>query len=145
MAAREMHHYTECGLDYAWLKNGFRVERTSYGPKVVVEHASELDRAIAEVVLRRKRHLAFSEVDFLRGLLGLSRAELAVRLGTDAAEVAHWESIDDPVRPDADAALRGLVLDHLGRPAVLPDPESRQQEIELVATRSDGRWTIAIR
>ena len=87
---RKPYHYTECGLDYVYLLDGFKVIKTEYGPAVRVVNASKLDRAIALAIVRRQKKLTGQEVRLLRGLLDMTQEELGQALGKDAQSVARW-------------------------------------------------------
>ena len=43
----ERYHYTECGLDYVYLVNGYTWHQTPYGRGVSIEDADGLHDAIA--------------------------------------------------------------------------------------------------
>ncbi|MFC7332447.1 helix-turn-helix domain-containing protein [Rhodocista pekingensis] len=143
------HHYVECGLDYVWLEGGFVREETAYGPAVRVEHASALDRAIAEAVVRHRRHLTGQEVRFLRGLMDLTQEGLAALLGKDAQSVARWERARTRIPPTEDRALRQLFLEHAGSAQSFTETARRTAAIrgEVVALSASGgeggSWRVA--
>ena len=110
----EMYHYTECGLDYVYLVNGYVVLDTGYGPAVQVEHAEQLDRQIALAIINHQGPLTGQEVRFLRGLLDLTQAELGDLLGKDAQSVARWERLKTAIPPTEDRALRQIYLEETG-------------------------------
>ena len=110
----ELYHYTECGLDYVFLVNGFVVHDTGYGPAVEVGHADRLDRQIAEAIIDHQGPLTGQEVRFLRGLLDLTQAELGDLLGKDAQSVARWERSKTAIPPTEDRALRQIYLEETG-------------------------------
>lgn len=86
-----MYHYTECGLKDVWLMNGFKELSTSYGKAVSVEHADQLDRAIARLVIEKPRKLRGAEFRFLRKQLGQSQVSIAKAWGISHETVAKWE------------------------------------------------------
>jgi DNA-binding transcriptional regulator YiaG len=88
---KKPYHYTECGLDYVYLVDGFKVIETAHGPAVQVSNASKLDRTIALAVVRHQSRLTGQEVRFLRGLLDMTQEELGRTLGKDDQTVARWE------------------------------------------------------
>lgn len=101
------YHYTECGLDYIWLLNGFRRHQTPYGEGVSITEADQLHEVIARAVVTSKRLLRGQEVRFLRSLLQMSQEGLGDLLGMSRASVARWEGAPDDAIPDtADRALR---------------------------------------
>lgn len=102
-----MYHYTMCGLDYVYLRNGYRKHDTAYGEGVSIENADALDREIAICVISSYGRLRGQEVRFIRSLLGTSQAELATRLGVKRLTVARWEKAPiTPIPGPADRTLR---------------------------------------
>ena len=85
------YHYTESGLDYVYLVDGFEVIETAYGPAVQVIQAGKLDRAIAATIVGLQKRLTGQEVRFLRGLMDITQQDLGRLLGKDAQTVARWE------------------------------------------------------
>ncbi|HET6619161.1 MAG TPA: helix-turn-helix domain-containing protein [Dongiaceae bacterium] len=111
---RKPYHYTECGLDYVYLVDGFEVAETGYGSVVRVANAGKLDRAIALAVVRRQSRLTGQEVRFLRGILDMTQAELGNALGKDAQSVARWEKGKTELPPTEDIAIRQIYLEKTG-------------------------------
>lgn len=109
-----MYHYTECGLDYVYLVNGYIVHDTEYGPAVEIERPDLLDRQIALTIVNQQRFLTGQEVRFLRGLLDLTQSELGELLGKDAQSVARWERKRTEIPPTEDRALRQIYLEASG-------------------------------
>ena len=145
-----LHHYVESGLDYVWLAGGFVREETPYGAAVMVENASALDRALADVVLRHRRHLTGQEVRFLRGLVDLTQEDLGKLLGKDAQSVARWERSKTKIPPTEDRALRQIFFEYLGSQQRFTDTTRQVAAIErdvntLTARETEGgSWSIAL-
>ncbi|MBX9942914.1 MAG: helix-turn-helix domain-containing protein [Reyranella sp.] len=91
MTDRHLFHYTQSGLDNVWLANGWRREKTDYGPAFAIDHAETLHRAIADAIVRFPGPLRGQEARFLRTVLGLSQEHFAKLLGVDRATVIRWE------------------------------------------------------
>ncbi|MFZ2208588.1 MAG: hypothetical protein WAV22_07955 [Porticoccaceae bacterium] len=72
-----MHHYTESGLPYVWLADGYRLEPTACGEALSVQDADGLHRAIARWVAESLPRLHGREVKFLRLEPDCTQAELA--------------------------------------------------------------------
>lgn len=105
-----MHHYTESGLPYVWLVDGYRLEPTAYGEALSVQDADGLHRAIARWVAESLPRLHGREVKFLRLELDCTQAELAGRLGATEQTVSLWErQPSKPIPAAADRLLRLLV------------------------------------
>lgn len=105
-----MHHYTESGLPYVWLADGYRLEPTAYGEALSVQDADGLHRTIARWVAESLPRLHGREVKFLRLELDCTQAELASRLGATEQTVSLWErQPSKPIPAAADRLLRLLV------------------------------------
>lgn len=105
-----MYHYTISGLDNVWLKNGYEIKETRYGPAVSIHDADQLDKAIAEHLLSKKGPLNGQELRFLRTLLGLSQEGLGNMVGVKEQTVSLWERKrqHEAVPTHADAFVRML-------------------------------------
>lgn len=104
---RAMFHYTSCGLNNVWLRNGWAAKKTPYGKGVAIRDVEGLHRAIARTIVARKPKLSGAEFRFLRKELELSQASLAKLFGNDAQSIALWEK-RSKVPTWADRLIRGL-------------------------------------
>lgn len=105
--ASSKYHYTESGLDWVYLANGFTWHETPYGAGIAVRHVDGLHAAIAHAVIGSPRQIRGQEVRFLRTMLDLSQEELARALGVKRVQVARWEGArTKPLPGTADRALR---------------------------------------
>jgi DNA-binding transcriptional regulator YiaG len=111
---KKPYHYTECGLDYVYLVDGFEVIETAHGPAVQVAQASKLDRAIAAAIVDHQKRLTGQEVRFLRGLMDMTQEALGRALGKDAQTVARWEKGQTELPPTEDIVLRQIYLEATG-------------------------------
>lgn len=101
------YHYTMCGLDYVYLRNGYRTHETEYGQGISIERADGLDRMIALIIITSHSRLRGQEVRFLRSLIDFSQAEIAAELGVKRVTVARWEgATHTPIPGPADRVLR---------------------------------------
>ena len=137
------YRYTECGLDYVYLMDGFEVIKTGYGPVVQVANASKLDRAIALAIVRRQSRLTGQEVRFLRGLLDMTQAELGAALGKDAQTVARWEKDKTEIPVTEDIAVRQIYLEKTGHHQ--PFLETSRQVAELKTRLEEVRFKLKAR
>ena len=85
------YHYTECGLDYIYLRNGYDVVKTTQGLKLHIHNVEGLHRAIGEMLVSDKKHLDGNEFRFLRHELNMTQLNLSALLGVDVQTVANWE------------------------------------------------------
>lgn len=109
-----MYHYTMCGLDYVFLRSGFRVRQTDYGSGVSIKNAEALDWAIAAIIITSPPRIRGQEVRFLRSLLHYSQNALANELGVKRITVARWEGVPNtPIPGTADRALRTVAANRL--------------------------------
>ncbi len=103
----EQYHYTQCGLDYVYLVNGFSIEETPYGPGVAIEKADQLHDLIARTIITSPHALRGQEVRFLRSMLDVSQTGLGDLLGKSRASIARWEAAEhEPIPGEADRFLR---------------------------------------
>lgn len=118
-----MYHYTECGLDHVWLRNGYHVRKTPYGRAVSVENVDGLHRLLAGKLTKKPGRLSGKEVRYLRNFLGLSQGSLGDMLGVSDQSVSLWERKGQvPKAPDS--LLRFVVvakLDNKTRVGALVD------------------------
>ncbi|MFO1046399.1 MAG: helix-turn-helix domain-containing protein [Geminicoccaceae bacterium] len=108
----EFYHYTESGLDYVYLANGFDIRETERGEMVSFVDLDGLHRAIGHFIVTGRRRLSGAEMRYLRQELGLSQAALARLLGATERTVARWETGHNKPSPAAEGALRLLYQEH---------------------------------
>lgn len=107
----EMHHYTECGLGYVWLKGGYSQRQTAYGPAVAFDDVDGLHREIARFVVERIPELRGAEVKFLRLEMALTQAELGAQLGVSEQTVSLWERKPEGPMPATPQKLLRLLAE----------------------------------
>ena len=73
--------------------------------------------AVAFELLKLEGRLVAEEARFLRHRLQLTQKELAARMGIHPVTVGSWESKIEPISPQHDHILRGMVLAELIEPA----------------------------
>jgi putative transcriptional regulator len=146
---RKPYHYTECGLDYVYLLDGFEIVKTAHGPAVRVVNASKLDRAIALAIVRRQKKLTGQEVRLLRGLLDMTQEELGRALGKDAQSIARWEKGKTELPATEDIAIRQIYLEKNGHRQKFIDTSRQVAELrkrmDEVKFKIKGRdtWSLA--
>lgn len=108
------YHYRECGLDYVYLRNGFRISETPRGEIVHIENIDSLHCAIGEYIALEKKSLTGKEFRFLRHELGLSQSMLGVTLGKSGQTIARWEKDQNAIDGAAERLLRLIYIERLG-------------------------------
>lgn len=128
------YHYTECGLDYVYLLDGFEVMETGHGQVTRVSDASGLDWAIAKVIIDRMRFTG-REARFIRGLLDMGQAELARTSGSPIDTLERGNS-EIPVTVEKD--IRRLCEEKL----ISRTAKSTWSLIEESADRAGPCWGL---
>lgn len=108
-----MFHYTSCGLQNIWLKNGYEVIDTEYGKATSIHDLTGLHAAIGMYIINNKPNLSGAEVRFLRKELDLSQAHLAMLLGVSEISIRGWESNRSKITKPSDKLLRTLYSAHV--------------------------------
>ena len=103
-----MMHYTSCGLQNIWLRNGFTVLKTVYGEATSIHDQEGLHKAIGLYLVNNKPKLTGSELRFLRKELDLSQAHLALLLGVSEPSIRGWENNRSKVTAPAEKMLRAM-------------------------------------
>lgn len=87
----DRYHYTECGLDYVYLLNGFTA--IEYGDEIIyaVNNAEGLHRSIGESILQKTSLLTGDEIRFLRKEMDMSQKDIAHVFGNSDQTIANWE------------------------------------------------------
>jgi DNA-binding transcriptional regulator YiaG len=144
----DLYHYTDCGLDYVWLLNGFTFHRTPHGDGVSIKDARALHARLALDMIAQPHPLQGQDVRFLRGLLRVSQEGLARVLRQQRGSVARWEADPNKDIPGAaDSALRMFYALKAGGHDVAVKVVDLLQEIDelqhgphKICMRNDGEW-----
>lgn len=100
------YHYKQCGLDDVYLLNGFKEKKTPYGNGVTITDVDGLHRAIGYLLVRERKALSAKELRFLRKEMGLTQAELGLKIGQSDQQVARWEKGDCDIPGPAERLIR---------------------------------------
>lgn len=147
--ASKPYHYEQCGLDDVYLLNGYKRHKTPYGSGVTIENVEVLHETIAQTLCLTKAFLNGKEFRFLRKLMDLTQAEVAVYVGCDVQSVARWEKGKAEVNAAADKLLRLL---YLGSRSIRTDAAELIKKIAALDTKvvdrqvfeeSKGGWKQA--
>lgn len=104
-----MYHYTECGLDYIYLLNGYEViDDPEFGECTSIHDIEELHKQIAKNIIEKSPVIRGQEVRFFRSEFKLTQTQMAILLGADLRTVQRWESEkkNDPIPSTADKFIR---------------------------------------
>ncbi|MDQ6992016.1 MAG: helix-turn-helix domain-containing protein [Mariprofundus sp.] len=107
------YHYTDSGLDFIYLANGYNVVKTPYGEGVAIHDLEGLHIVIGSCIADRPI-MTGDEFRFLRIELGLSQVEVANLIGVGESAVRNWEKgrTQHVPRPSANL-MRGLYLESI--------------------------------
>jgi putative zinc finger/helix-turn-helix YgiT family protein len=78
--------------------------------EVAIPAIDELNRVLADAVIRKRARLAGDEIRFLRSYLGYAAADFAKLIGSDRATVSRWESDKQPIGHHTDLLLRAMIM-----------------------------------
>ena len=138
-----MYHYTESGLPYVYLADGYTLEEGPFGETLSIEDADGLHRAIAQWMVENLPTLHGREMRFLRMEMGLTQAAIAERLGVTEQTVSLAERSPEKELPGyTDRLLRIETEAWLdGRKALT----AALQQIHAASTKkgTEGRFTHA--
>lgn len=145
---KKIYHYTGCGLDYVYLKNGFKLHKTAYGDGVAVENALGLFAAILKVICEFKPYLHGQDVRFMRKELDVSQAGLAQMLGVDSQTVARWEKDQCGMPVPTQRLLKLLCMEKLDKSSAIHSFINRLSALEamdsrLVFEEKNAQWKRA--
>ncbi len=146
------YQYTECGLSYVYLNNGYRIDDSEWGKVVAIEHVADLHRTIGKGIIDSPNPLSGSEFKFLRAELGMSQKYLSILGGySDNQIVKQWEKQERGIPLILDTILRTLyrerIINHGGSTNIsallekLSDHEQakfHQRRVEF--SEEDGIW-----
>ena len=102
----DMYHYTDCGLQNVWLRNGYTKRETSQGTAVSIHDLEGLHRTIGLSVAKCSPKLRKDEIRYLRKELEWPQVTLAEYLGVGETTIRNWERGQNEIDPSAERLLR---------------------------------------
>lgn len=108
----KLYHYTESGLRNVYLRNGYTLHKTPYGPGVSFNDLEDLHRVLALTLVTKAGKLSGTEIRFLRKEMEMAQTALASLLGVSAQTLADWEKGKAKISGPADKLLRVAVRGH---------------------------------
>jgi DNA-binding transcriptional regulator YiaG len=142
----KMYHYTESGLNYVWLANGYRLHMTPHGKGVAIDDVEGLNRCIAKHIIHNRPYMSGAEFRFLRKELDMSQATLSAAIGKDVQSVARWEK-HGRVPKMADRFLRIIFQSYTNGNEEVKDLVERLNDLDqqtyerMQLTRTRSNWT----
>ena len=147
------YRYTESGLDYVYLVNGYEPIDTPRGRQMIIRNIDGLHRAIGMFITTQRKDLNGPELRFLRHEMLMSQATLAGLLSVSEQAVRRWEQgRTEKIPKPAESLIRLLYSEHvsegkdnheikrlLRRIADLEDGLDRQ----LMKQDETGKWRAA--
>lgn len=146
----ERYHYTQCGLDNVYLKDGFHITRTSKGNVVSIENPRGLEKAIADSLASLDRRLSARELRFMRTHLGYSQSKLAELLQVSTIAVKKWESGENPLPGTTDTVIKTMFKEREQNMAALfevlenrgsGDQETDSNDLEFCVAQNGQDWS----
>lgn len=87
-----LYHYTDSGLDYIYLMNGYDItEDPEFGVLVSIHDVDGLNKTIAQEIVESPKILRGQEVRFMRSQLKLSQTQMGLLMGCDLRTIQRWE------------------------------------------------------
>ena len=151
MGGIDMYHYTACGLDNIYLKNGYVETNSPSGTGISIHDIDGLHKAIAKGLVKMEALLQPKEFRFLRLELDLSQKGLGNLLGKSDQCVAKWEKGEQHIPVLADKAVRDLYMESIGEGAIagllktLADLDRKIHELRLSLEETDHGWDLEIK
>ena len=105
--------------------------------EIVIPRLEDLNRRLAEMMVRKPARLAGEEIRFLRKCLGWSGTDFAKRAGVERETVSRWENSHEKIGQAADRFLR-LAVAHW-------QPIEDYEQEDLDAIRSSAAVKLNIR
>jgi len=107
------HHYTECGLDNAYIVGVGEFAADAGEGTITIPAMGQLHRVIAEGIVTQSSKMTGQELRFLRTEMGLTQSALGRILKVALLTVSRWERNDNPVSDAAEMLLRILAAETL--------------------------------
>jgi DNA-binding transcriptional regulator YiaG len=137
---KKLYHYTQCGLDNIYLRNGVTQVKTPRGTGIHIQDPEGLHRAIGKMLVIERKYLDGKEFRFLRHELGLTQQSLAILLGVDVQSVARWEKnrTSGPIPGPAQHLIRLAYWEKInGNPQVIKSLERIAALDEILETEDE--------
>jgi len=145
-----MYSYDTCGLDNVYLLNGYEETETSEGKATSIHDLDGLHQAMAESIVELGRPLEGPEFKFLRVEMDLSQKSVGRIFDKTDQAVAKWEKGTTGIPLMADASMRQIYMESLGKDSklrellsALNELDRSQQQHEMRFEDTDEGWKSA--
>ena len=135
------YHYTESGLDYVYLENGYTIHDTPYGKGVSIQDSEHLHKMLGDWVVDLPCPLNGAELRFLRIEMDMSQRALAGILGTTEQAVRRWEkSRSKEIPGSSDRLLRALYKEYAHGKSSVRQIVDRMAALDVIDTKPVVRF-----
>ncbi len=133
------YRYRECGLDNVIIRD-MQVIVDDAGEEVYgIPNVTGLHKVIAHCIITREHGIMPQELRFLRTEMGLTQAEMALRVKKDHQTIGRWERGEKPIDQNAELVIRMVAAERLGI-----DPKISTEEMVRRCVPSAGFEMIEI-
>ena len=133
--------YTEIGLDYIYLEDGYTIHKTPYGEGISIANTEGLHRAIGKWLISLPKPLTGAELRFLRVEMDITQRNLAAILGTSEQTLSLWERNRKKAMPGSpDRLLRALYGDYTKEGGSVRGMLERLAELDQIKQPDKACW-----
>ena len=143
-----MYHYTSCGLDNIFLKNGYEESSGEEEKGIAIHDRDSLHQVIAKVIVDIPAPISGKEFRFLRIELDLSQKVLGELMDKSDQIIAKWEKGESPIPVLADKAIRDTYMESIGESHIaelltkLKELDRERYEIEFQPLETEDGWKL---
>ncbi len=143
-----MYHYTSCGLDNIYLKNGYATSDGAEGKGVAIHDMDALHRVIAKGIVDQSAPISGKEFRFLRIELDLSQKAVGDLMDKTDQMIANWEKGNNSIPVLADKAIRDIYMDSIGESHIadfltkLKDLDRQIHKIKFQFSETEDGWQL---
>ncbi|MBS54988.1 MAG: transcriptional regulator [Oceanospirillaceae bacterium] len=141
-----MYHYTMCGLENVYLKNGYEQKETPSGKVVSIHDLDGLHKAIGKGLATKDSELTAKEFKFLRGELDLSQRTLGMLMEKSDQIIAKYEKGEQAIPRLVDKSIRDLYMESIGEGPIanllqkLAQLDRKNRELTLELEETESGW-----
>ena len=148
----EGYHFTECGLDYVYLLNGYEIDNDpTYGELFSLHNSDALHREIARNIVLHRQQLQWQEIRFLRKELSLTQSEMSEYLSKSLRQYQRYERKDEEKAPkEIQDLIRILYWDYnMKTPSIMQflnavhQERKEKQKLHIQLLNDKDGWKVA--